>query len=127
MKSVNTVTLLGNVTHNPEVKSTPEGRAVCTFGVATNRFWKDAKGAKKSQAEFHNLVAFGKLGDVCGKYLKKGKPVYVQGHLKTDAWEKPEGTKHRRTEIVVENLVLLGAKKGAPEIEKAVSEEAVVA
>ena len=126
MKSVNTVTLLGNVTNNPELKTPMEGCLVCTFGLATNRMWKDAKGDKQSQAEFHNLVAWGKLGEVCGKYLKKGKPVYVEGHLKTGSWENPQGVKLHRTEIVVDNLILLGAKKGAPEIEKAVVEEAVL-
>ena len=127
MKSVNTVTLLGNVTNMPELKYPAKGQAVCNFGLATNRAWKDAAGAKQSQAEFHNLVAWGKLGEVCGKYVKKGKPVYVQGHLKTGSWENPQGVKLHRTEVIVDNLILLGAKKGTPEIEKAIAQEAVAA
>src|SRR6185295_20013280 len=107
MKSVNTVTLLGNVTHDPEVKSPAEGLTVCTFGLATNRVWKDTKGERQSQAEFHNLVAWGKLAGFCGEYVKKGKPVYVEGHLKTGSWEDPKGVKKHRTEIIVDNLVLL--------------------
>ncbi len=127
MKSVNTVTLLGNVTNDPEVKNPAEGLTVCTFGLATNRMWKDAKGEKQSQAEFHNLVAWGKLAGFCGEYVKKGKPVYVEGHLKTGTWENPKGVKHYRTEIVVDNLVLLGAKDKSPEVAPESDEVAVAA
>ena len=109
MKSVNTVTLLGNVTHTPELKNPGEGQTVCKFGLATNREWKDAKGEKQSQAEFHNLVAWGKLGELCAKYVKKGKPLYVSGHLKTGSWENPVGVKHHRTEVIVDDIVLLGS------------------
>ncbi|MDO8649600.1 MAG: single-stranded DNA-binding protein [Candidatus Peregrinibacteria bacterium] len=127
MKSVNTVTLLGNVTQNPERKTPVRGQSVCTFGLATNRTWKDAKGAKQSQVEFHNLVAWGKLGELCGKYVKKGKPVYIEGHLKTGSWENAQGVTLHRTEVIIDNLILLGAKKGSPEIERAVvAEEGVV-
>ena len=126
MRSVNTVILLGNATHDPAVKSLAGGQTVCSFGLATNREWKDAQGEQKSSTEFHNLVVWGKLGEFCGQYVKKGKPVYVEGHLKTGSWENPQGVKLHRTEIVVDNLILLGTKKGAPEIEKAVVEEAVM-
>lgn len=127
MKSVNTVTLLGNVTNTPELKYPAKGQAVCTFGLATNRAWKDAAGEKQSQAEFHHLVAWGKLGEVCGKYVKKGKPLYVEGHLKTGSWENPQGVKLHRTEVIVDNVVLLGSKKGAPEMEKAEASMALAA
>src|SRR5262249_32264096 len=90
MKSINTVTLLGHVIHDPESK-TVGARTACTFGLTTNRVWKDANGEKQEQAEFHHLVAWGRLGEFCGKYLKKGKPVYVEGHLKTGSWENPQG------------------------------------
>src|SRR3989338_3728711 len=127
MKSVNTVTLLGNVTNPPEVKATSGGKTVCTFGLATNRAWKDAAGKKQSQAEFHNIVAWGKLGEFCGKAVKKGKPLFVEGHLKTGSWENAQKVKLHRTEIIIDNLVLLGAKDKSPEVQRdAVAEEEVV-
>jgi single-strand DNA-binding protein len=128
MKSVNTVTLLGRVANPPEEKSLPSGQIVCKFGLATNRVWKDAKGEKQEQVEFHNLVVWGKLGEFCSKYVKKGKPVYVEGHLKTGTWESPQGMKLHRTEIVVDNIVLLGSKDKSPEVEKpAMAEDVAVA
>lgn len=83
---------------------------MCTFGLATNRTWHDQNGEKKSLAEFHNLVAWGALAEFCSKTVKKGKPMYVEGYLKTRSWDGPEGTKIFRTEIVVENIVLVGPK-----------------
>lgn len=112
MKSVNRVTLLGNVTREPELKATANGQAVCTFGVATNRVWKDASGEKQSLAEYHNLVAWGGLAEFCGANVHKGKPLYIEGYLKTRSWDGPEGSKIFRTEVVVENLVLLGPREG---------------
>ena len=114
MKSVNRVTLLGNVTRDPELKSTGAGQSVCTFGLATNRVWKDAAGEKQSLAEFHNLVAWGGLAEFCAGNVRKGKPLYVEGYLKTRSWDGPEGSKIFRTEIVIENVVLLGPKETVP-------------
>lgn len=114
MKSVNTVTLLGNVTRDPELRTTQNGQVVCTFGLATNRVWKDQSGEKQSLAEYHNIVCWGGLADLCGKHVRKGKPLYVEGYLKTRSWETapqegvPAHTQHR-TEIVLQNVVLLGA------------------
>ncbi len=128
MKSVNTVTLLGNVTHIPELKKPAEGQTVCTFGLATNRVWKDAQGDKQTQAEFHNIVAWGKLGELCGEYVKKGKPLYVRGHLKTGTWKNDQGVTMHRTEVVMDDMVLLGSKNHADtEEESVVDEEIVVA
>ena len=110
MKSVNTVTLLGNVTRDPESKSTPSGQTVCTFGLATNRVWKDAKGEKQSLPEFHNVVAWAGLADLCRQYVKKGKPLYVRGYLKTHNWEDAQKTKHYMTEVIMQDMVLLGSK-----------------
>ncbi len=125
MKSVNTVSLLGYLTHDPELKQSTEGRAICSFGLATNRVWKNAKGEKQELAEFHNLVAWGKLAEICGQYLKKGKPAYVTGYLKTGSWEEPKGTKKYRTEIVVDDVVFLGTPDHVQEED--VAEEAVAA
>ncbi len=124
MKSVNTVTLLGNATRAPEVKTLPGGQTVCSFGLATNREWKDAKGEKQTSAEFHNVVAWGKLGEIAGQYVKKGKPLYIEGHLKTGTWDNPQGVKMHRTEVIVDNFILLGTKDKTPDMEPvAVSEE----
>lgn len=110
MKSVNRVTLLGNVCRDPELKATAAGQSVCTFGLATNRTWKDAAGNPQSLAEYHNLVCWAGLAEFANQTVKKGKPLYVEGYLKTRSWESESGAKVFRTEIVVENLVLLGAK-----------------
>ncbi|PIR53591.1 single-stranded DNA-binding protein [Candidatus Peregrinibacteria bacterium CG10_big_fil_rev_8_21_14_0_10_49_10] len=114
MKSLNRVTLLGNVTRDPEVKSTTSGQTVATFGLATNRVWKDAEGEKKSLPEYHNLVAWGGLAEFAGQYVHKGKPLYIEGYLKTRSWDGIEGKKIYRTEVVVENIILLGSKDDGP-------------
>ena len=133
MKSVNTVTLLGNVTRDPEVKAIPTGQTVCKFGLATNRVWKDAKGEKQEVAEFHNIVAWGNLAELCRQYVKKGKPLYVKGYLKTHTWDDAEKIKHYMTEVIMQDLVLLGSKSAAAheapseEEEEEVIEETAVA
>lgn len=115
MKSVNRVILIGNVTHDCELKATKAGLPIASFGVATNRVWKDQAGAKQSLAEFHNLVAWNTLAEFCGKNVKKGKPVYVEGYLKTRHWDGTDGTKHYRTETVVDNLILLSPRAASTE------------
>lgn len=115
MKSVNNVVLVGNVTRDVELRSTPSGQPVCTFGLVTNRVWKDAKGEKQSLAEFHNLVAWGKLAEFCEQYIKKGKPLYVEGYLKTRSWENDLKHKMYRTEVVLSDIVLLGSRPEIPE------------
>lgn len=113
MKTVNRTILLGNATRDAERKTLPSGRDVCTFGIATNRVWTDAQGQRQSVAEFHNLVAWGKLAGFCADYVRKGKPLYVEGYLHTRSWETEAGPKQYRTEVVVENLVLIGPKADA--------------
>lgn len=110
MKSVNKVILIGNVTRDAELKATQGGQPVCTFGLATNRVWKDQAGQKQTAAEFHNLVCFGGLAEFVGANVKKGKPLYIEGYLKTRNWEDQSGNKHYRTEIVLENIILLGPR-----------------
>lgn len=110
MKSVNKVILVGNVTRDPELKSTKSGQAVCQLGLATNRVWKNKAGEKQSLAEFHNLVAWGDLADFCGNYVRKGKPLYIEGYLKTRSWEPDGGKKQYRTEVILEDVVLLGPR-----------------
>ena len=117
MKSVNTVTLLGNVARDPELKQTKGGHSVCTFGLATNRVWRDSAGQKQSMPEFHTVVAWGGLAEFCNTYVQKGNPLFVQGYLKTTSWEGKHGETQYRTEIVLEDVTLLGKKK--PELDAA--------
>ncbi|MFH0820435.1 MAG: single-stranded DNA-binding protein [Candidatus Peregrinibacteria bacterium] len=118
MRSVNKVLLIGNLTRDPEIKQTGNGQTIVTFGMATNREWVTQGGEKKSLAEFHNVVAWGRLADICGKFLKKGKFVYVEGYLKTRSWDSPEGVKIFKTEIVAQDMIML---------EKRPKEEGVIA
>lgn len=110
MKTVNKVILLGNVTRDPELKATQGGHSVASFGLATNRVWRDSKGEKQSLPEYHNIVVWNGLAEFCAQYVKKGKPLFVEGYLKTRSWENAEGVKMFRTEIIVDNIVLLGAR-----------------
>src|SRR3989338_5997394 len=112
MYSLNRAMLLGNVTRDPEVRQTTSGQTVCSFGVATNRAWTDASCAKQEQAEFHNIVAWGKLAEICRQYMTKGRKVYVEGRLQTRDWQGQDGVKRFRTEIVADNVILLDRPSG---------------
>ena len=107
MRSVNKVILIGNLTRNPEMRDTQSGQKIVTFGLATNREWMTKDGRKMQSAEFHELVAWAKLGEICMQYLIKGKLIYVEGYLKTRVKELPDGTKKYRTEIVVQDMIML--------------------
>ena len=110
---LNRATLIGNVTRDPEARTTPTGQTVCNFGVATNQAWTDAQGQKQQRAEFHNIVAWGKLADICKQYLNKGKKIYIEGRLQTREWEAQDGSKKQRTEIVAENVIILDRQGSA--------------
>ncbi|MDO8499127.1 MAG: single-stranded DNA-binding protein [bacterium] len=110
---LNRATLIGNITRDPEVRSTPTGKSVATVGIATNRMWTDAAGQKQKQAEFHNVVFWGKLAEIAGQYLKKGKKIYVEGRLQTRDWTGQDGVKKYRTEIVADNMIMLDHAGGA--------------
>lgn len=112
-KSVNTATILGNLTRDPELRYTPAGHAVCSFGVATNRTWKTADGAEREDVEFHNVVTWNKLAEICSQYLTKGQKVYIQGRLQTRTWEGKDGNSRSRTEIVADDMVMLQRPGGA--------------
>lgn len=107
MRSVNKVILVGNLTRDPEMRQTPNGQSVTTFGVATNREWTTKENEKKSSAEFHECVAWAKLAEICNQYLSKGQLVYVEGYLKTRSWDTPEGVKKFKTEVVVKDMIRL--------------------
>jgi len=102
--------VIGNLTRDPELRKTGSGTAVCSFGVATNRTWKDSSGEKQEQAEFHNIVAWARLAEIITQYLKKGNRIYVEGRLQTRDWEGQDGVKRYRTEIIAENMVMLGGR-----------------
>ncbi|MFA5926255.1 MAG: single-stranded DNA-binding protein, partial [Parcubacteria group bacterium] len=108
---LNKVMLIGNTTRDPELRSTPSGQSVASFGLATNRVWKDqTSGERKSAAEFHNIVAWGKLAEICGQYLRKGSKVYVEGRLQTRSWQGQDGNKRYSTEVIMENMIMLDRK-----------------
>lgn len=100
---INRATIYGNLTRDPEARALPSGQQVVSFSVATNRTYKDKEGQKQESAEFHNIVAFGRLAEIMAQYLKKGRPVYIEGRLQTRSWDK-DGQKQYRTEIVAENF-----------------------
>ncbi len=112
-RSLNRVTLIGNLTRDPELKYTPQGSAVCTFGMATNREWTDSSGQKQEGAEFHRIVAWGKLGEICSQLLQKGRKVFVEGRLQTRQWKTQDGSDKQITEIVIEEMMALDAPKNA--------------
>lgn len=97
---------MGNVTRDIEIKTLPSGQTVANFSVATNRVYTDKSGSKQQTAEFHNIVAFGKLADICSRYLNKGKIVLVEGRIQTRSWQAQDGSKRYRTEIIMENMQL---------------------
>lgn len=103
--NLNKAFILGNVTREPEVKSLPSGQQVASFGVATNRFYT-SNGEKKQEAEFHNIVCFGKLADISSRYLNKGSLVLIEGRIRTRNWQDSAGTKHYKTEIIADTLQL---------------------
>ena len=130
--SVNKVILIGRLGKDPEIRSTPGGTTVAKFTIATDERFTDRNGEKQERTEWHNIVAWSKLAEICGQYLKKGKLVYIEGSLRTDSWDDKEtGQKRYRTEIVAQNMQMLdrkgdegggsygggsyaGAKKGTP-------------
>ena len=110
-KSLNKVMLIGNLTRDPEMRYTPQGTAVCTFGIATNSSWTNDAGEKKENVEFHNIVAWNKLAEICSQLLKKGRKVYVEGRLTTRSWQGQDGAQKQRTEVVVNDLLVLDKKE----------------
>lgn len=109
-RSLNKVTLIGNLTRDPELRYTPAGAAVCAFGLATNRQWTTESGDKKEDAEFHRIVAWNKLAELCAQLLAKGRKVYVEGRLQTRRWTGRDGVERITTEIVISDMIILDSK-----------------
>lgn len=105
--------LIGNLTRDPQMRYTPTGTAVATFGIATNRSWVPSDGGERQEeTEFHNIVAWSKLAEICGQLLHKGDKVYVDGRIRSRDWKTQEGDERRTTEIVIDNMMLLSSRTG---------------
>jgi single-strand DNA-binding protein len=111
MASVNKVILVGNLGRDPEVRYMPNGEAVANFSIATTENWKDKSGVKQEKTEWHNIVMYRRLAEIAGEYLKKGRPVYIEGRLQTRKWEK-DGVTRYTTEIIGDQMQMLGTKDG---------------
>ena len=100
----NKAIIAGNLTRDPEMRNLPSGQQIANLGIASNRYYNDQQGNRQEKTEFHNIVAFGKLADICSKYLKKGMLVLVEGRLQTNNWEGKDGVKRYKTEIIMESM-----------------------
>lgn len=124
-RSLNRVQLIGNLTRDPELRYTPTGAGVCTFSLATNRSWTDDKGEKHEEADFHRIVAWSKLAELCNQFLSKGRKVYVEGRLSTRNWTAQDGSQKSTTEVVIDDMILLDNKgnQSEPATEEVKSEK----
>ena len=113
--SLNKVMLIGNLTRDPEMRYTPSGAAVCTFGIATNRYYTASDGEKKEETEFIKIVSWNKLAELCSQLLTKGRKVYVEGRLQTRSWETRDGQSRQTTEVVIDDMRILDSRKSYEE------------
>jgi len=111
MASVNKVILVGNLGADPEIRYTPSGTAVANFRLATHEQWKNKNGEKEERTEWHRIVAWARLGEICGEYLRKGSQVYIEGRLQTRSWEDRDGNKRFVTEVVAQAMQMLGSPR----------------
>ncbi len=112
MASVNKVILIGNLGRDPETRYTADGAAITNVSIATTRRYKDASGQQQEETEWHRVAFFGRLAEIAGEYLRKGRPVYVEGRLRTRKWQDKDGNDKYTTEVVAENMQLLGSREG---------------
>lgn len=126
-RSLNKVQLIGNLTRDPELRYTPQGTAVCTIGMATNRTWKTESGDQREDTQFHRIVAWNKLAEICSKLLFKGRRVFIEGRLNTRQWTAQDGTSRQTTEIVIDDMLILDSKRApGEEGEEFVSQEQTI-
>ena len=123
MPSVNKVILMGNLGRDPEVRFMPNGDAVCNFSIATTDSWKDKAGERQEKTEWHNIVMYRRLAEIAGEYLKKGRPVYLEGRLQTRKWQTKEGQDRYTTEVIADSMQMLGGRDGAPAQESQTSSQ----
>jgi single-strand DNA-binding protein len=110
-RGLNKVLIIGRLGRDPEMRYTPSGRPVTTFSIATSRSWNTSEGERRTETEWFNVVAWGSLAEICKQYLNKGQQVYVEGRLQTRHWEDSEGQKHTATEIVANEMIMLGERR----------------
>src|SRR5205809_3934033 len=128
MASFNKVILLGNLTRDPEVRYTPKGSAVCDLGIAVNRQYTLDNGEKREEVTFVEVVLWARLAEIAGEYLKKGRPVFIEGRLQLDTWDdKQSGQKRSKLRVIGENMQMLGSPRGAADVEEAPSRSKVAA
>ena len=118
MRTVNKVILIGNLTRDPELHQSEGKKSMCTFGLATNRNWTTEEGEKREETDFHRIISFGKLGELCNEYLKKGRKVYLEGRLRSRSFTDNEGVQRAVTEIVLDDMVILDSKVKQLEVPK---------
>ncbi len=133
--NLNKAMIIGNLTRDPEIRNTPTGAQVASFSVATNSVWKDQSGQKQERVEYHNIVAWRRLAEICGQYLHKGSKIYVEGRIQTRDWTGQDGVKRYRTEIIMENMIMLdragtatsgsGLRSSMPMPEETISEPVI--
>ncbi len=116
-RGLNKVMIIGHLGRDPEMRYTPSGRPVTTFSVATNRSWTTTDGERRTDTEWFNVVAWNKLAEICNQYLSKGQQVYIEGRLQTRRWEDSNGTRHTSVEIVANEMIMLGERRGSEEEE----------
>jgi single-strand DNA-binding protein len=115
MRGLNKVMIIGRLGRDPEMRYTPSGRPVTSFSVATSRSWLNADGERREETEWFNVVAWAQLAEICKQHLSKGSQVYVEGRLQTRSWEDPDGRKHYRTELVANEMIVLGDRRTSGE------------
>jgi len=128
-RGLNKVMVIGHLGRDPEMRYTPSGRPVTSFSVVTSRAWTSAEGERHEESEWFNVVAWGNLAEICNQHLSKGQQVYVEGRLQTRGWEDEESKKHYRTELVANEMIVLGERKGgahppAPSVPSPATDEA---
>ncbi len=116
-RGLNKVLLIGRLGRDPEMRYTPSGRPVTTFSIATSRSWNTSDGERRSETEWFNIVAWGSLAEICKQFLTKGQQVYIEGRLQTRRWEDSEGTKHSATEVVANEMIILGDRRGETDLD----------
>lgn len=123
-RGLNKVMIIGKLGRDPEMRYTPSGKAVTSFSVATNRSWVNAEGERREDTEWFNVISWGNLAEICKEYLTKGQQVYIEGRLQTRGWKDQDGKKYYRTELVANEMIMLGERKGAEATEETLESEA---
>ena len=122
-RGLNKVMIIGQLGHDPDMRYTPSGKPVTSFSVTVTRTWVTAEGERREATEWFNVVAWGNLAELCNQDLRKGRRVYVEGHLQTRSWEDQSGQKHFRTELVANEMIMLDSRPGSSEVDYASSDE----